>query len=748
MFLLQKIFNRYVLVSLALGGLIALLFYRLTGYPFVNIDDPMYISMNMRVQRGMSWESIKWAFTTYYYGNYCPLTWLAHMLDDELFGKWAGGHHLSSIVLHGLNTLLLFLFLSQATRRFWLSAIVAALFAIHPVNVEPVAWAASKKDVLSGFFWMISLHLYLRYVRRPSIARWALTFFSFCLGLMAKSVLVSLPVVMLLLDIWPLRRFPLQQPSFRSAIRLAAEKLPFFILAGVFIFLTATLQADLGATANWAPMTLAARLGNAAYYLFSYLERQIIPLRVGFPYPVIFPGNYYRIACLALVLLLTALFLSRLKSKPYLTVGWFWFGAVIAPYLQIQPIGLQVMADRWAYLPGIGLFILTVWFLESFLESLKVQVFIRASAAGVCLTALGLLTWKQVETWQSSVSLLKHAISVSNQNFVAHSYLTRALFQQKKPAEALEEAQNAYRIKKLAMTFKTLAAALESTGQSERLVDYLHLSPSSAGVYSLIESGYILSTLSHIPRARKAYQERYGHDPIDKSIIYLEQAVALDPTNAAARGHLGNAYALKKELNKALEQFLTAQKLTPRQSAVYTNLGNLYVMQERFDEALQVLNRGVRYGAGSIEPYMYVVTALVQKHRLDEAMVFVENALEAVPDSSWAWNLKGTILLMQQKPADALTCFRTALDYNQESVSAYNGIGVALLFHNKDIEGAIDAFKRALSIDPNNTQAHINMASALIAKELYNEAKKHLKEVLKLDPVNEPAKKMLNSFKE
>ena len=452
-------------ICLALALVTAALYWPMTHHEFINLDDQQYITQNAHVQAGLTWPGMVWAFETTEAANWHPLTWISHMLDCQLYGSYPGGHHATNLLLHIANTLLLFLLLNQMTGALWRSAFVAALFAWHPLHVESVAWAAERKDVLSGFFFLLTLIAYTRYVtsggwrvtgkeeiapasdpsratRHPSLYYWLALLFFAC-GLMSKPMVVTLPFVLLLLDFWPLGRFssfkfqvsssekpstPVNRAQAESAARLICEKLPFFALALAGSMATYLAQKAGGATWSQHALPFHLRMANALLAYVRYISKTFWPadLAVVYPYPHHWPAGLAAGAALLLILW-TGLFLWRARRSPYLFVGWFWFLGTLIPAIGLVQVGPQSMADRYMYLPGIGLFILVAWGLNDFLNLRPQWRQMIALAGGAALAGCLVVTRLQLGCWQNSIKLLTHTVAVTPDNYTACNFLGRAL---------------------------------------------------------------------------------------------------------------------------------------------------------------------------------------------------------------------------------------------------------------------------------------------------------------------------------
>ncbi|MFY9909153.1 MAG: hypothetical protein WCF22_20695 [Candidatus Sulfotelmatobacter sp.] len=420
---------------------------------FTNFDDDAYIVHNPHVRAGLTWETVKWAFTSYDAANWHPLTWISHALDCQLFKLNPAGHHYETVLLHALNAALLFLLLESATGLTWPSLTVAALFALHPVNVESVAWAAERKNVLSTLFFLLTLLAYGKYVRRPSVKTYAAVAALFALGLMAKPEIITLPFILLLWDYWPLQRLRVGNghseasptlPPQKSFWFLLLEKVPLLLLSACSGVITVRAQI---AGDTMPTLSLPWRLGNAIVAYVRYLGLAIWPVNLAIPYP--HPGVSLAIwkivASTAVILLLTA-FVLRLRDRRYITIGWFWFLGTLVPVIGIIQVGRQALADRYAYLSFIGLFICVVWGFAEAARQRKINIAWLAAPALVILAILGTLSRHQTAYWHDSETLWRHSLAVTKGNSIAHDNLGRVLVGQGRTEAAIAEFKAADRL--------------------------------------------------------------------------------------------------------------------------------------------------------------------------------------------------------------------------------------------------------------------------------------------------------------
>jgi Tfp pilus assembly protein PilF len=578
------------LVEPAVGAalvLLTVLVYSTTfRYPFVNLDDPVYVSQNPHVQAGLTPQGVRWAFTTFDCGNWHPLTWLSLQLDASLFGgQNAGGYHLTNVLLHAANTLLLFLVLGRMTGAVWRSALVAGLFALHPLHVESVAWVSERKDVLSTLFWMLALAAYLRYVRRPGPGRYLPVALALALGLLAKPMLVTLPCVLLLLDWWPLGRLtlgPIPAAHPTGARRLLLEKLPLFALALASCAVTLVAQLHGQAVAPLEEFPPAARVGNALLAYAAYLGKTLWPFRLAAYYP--HPGAVPVAAAAGagiLLLAVTALVLA-LRRRPYLPVGWLWYLGTLVPVIGLVQVGGQAFADRYTYVPLIGVFVMLVWG-GADLAAGRVPGAALAAGAALVLSACGVLTWLQVRHWQSSLHLWEHAVAVTPANGLAHLNLGACYYERGRLADARRELEQAAALGPgRAEPHARLATVLAEVGQWPQAADEYRrataLAPEAAWLHA--NFGTVLLELG-CP---------------DEALAEFRRAVALDPDLPLAHANLGIVLRAFGRPEEAEAAFRRAVALDPALAPAHAGLGDVLADLGRTDEARAEYRRALDPG--------------------------------------------------------------------------------------------------------------------------------------------------------
>lgn len=445
-----------LLVGIVLTILPLSVYWQVQTFQFINMDDPLYITDNPSVRNGLSKEGIVWAFTFNDTSYWHPLTWVSHMVDCELYWLNPKGHHFTNLFFHIASTLLLFLTLRSMTGTLWRSAFVAALFALHPLNVESVAWVANRKNILSAFFWILAMWSYAHYAIKPHVTRYVLVFFAMLLGVLAKPTVVTLPFVFLLLDFWPLGRYapsgfsraggPYLQRE--SMVRLILEKIPLFALSAAFIVVAFMSSRHMGIIIPAEALPLWARIQNAVASYLVYIQKMFLPLNLAvfYPFPETMPWWRIVISCIALVTV-TALAVRFARKKPYFAVGWFWYLGTLVPVIGLVQQGLwPAFADRFAYIPLIGLFIVAVWGFSDLAARSRVSQTLGFAAGSLAVLTMGTAAWVQAGYWKDSITLFRRAVAVTKGNHLAHYNLGVALYNSGKFDEGLFHCNEALRL--------------------------------------------------------------------------------------------------------------------------------------------------------------------------------------------------------------------------------------------------------------------------------------------------------------
>ncbi len=618
-------------------------------FGFVNFDDPEYVAENGWVRRGLTWGGVEWAFTSFHAANWHPLTWLSHMLDCQVFGLWAGGHHVSSVLLHAAAALLLFVALRRMTGAVWRSGMVAALFALHPLRVESVAWISERKDVLSAFLWMVGLLAYARYAERPSRGRYLAVAAAFAAGLLAKPMAVTFPFALLLLDAWPLGRLSLDRRVPRPWLPVVIEKVPLLALAGALSVVVFRAQRAGGAVVSFAEHPLAARLANALLSYTAYLGMTIWPrdLIVFYPYRETFPLWQMVGAVLVLgTITVGAVWLRR--RAPWVLVGWLWYVGTLVPVVGIIRAGDQAMADRFTYVPHVGLFLAVVWGLASVTARWSWRRSVLPAAAATALVGCIVGTRLQLRYWADSVALFGHALAVSPRNAAAQTNYGYALLERGQAAEALGHFEQAVAIRpSYAKARLNLGVGLASVGRSdEAIVQYreaLRLDPTYVAVH------YDLGL------------EFAEHDRLDEAIAAYREAIRLDPGDAKAENGLGLVLARAGRFEEAVGHYQAALAVEPGLSVVHNNLAIALERLERNDEALAQYREAVRLAPDEARAHANLAAVLGGSRRFAEAASEYQEALRLRPDLQEIHLSLGDVLLELAREADADAQYRLAL---------------------------------------------------------------------------------------
>jgi len=689
-----KVAPRPVFVSLLLALLTFAVYLPVCRYDFVNYDDSDYVTANSHVLGGLDWKGVSWAFTTGHASNWHPLTWLSHMLDCQLFGQRPGSQHLVSLAFHIANTVLLFLVLAQLTRAPARCAIVAALFALHPLHVESVAWISERKDVLSAFFFLLTLWAYGRYATqfrspdsrsapvkdRPRTEErakqslhsgiWYALAMTFCtFGLMSKPMLVTLPFVLLLLDYWPLQR--LQSNAERSNLKplalLLREKIPFFALSLASSLVTFIVQRKGGAVST--SISIGARAANALVSYMRYLGKTFWPAKLSVLYP--HPGHWSTaqvLLCTAALVLISAAVIALARARPWLAVGWFWFLGMMVPVIGLIQVGIQSMADRYTYLPLIGIFIIVVWSIAEILGaglgqektldvaslSLTQSPFaLAALPLGIlAISACAALTRFQVQHWRNSETLFRHAVQVTKNNYLAYNNLGFFLSSQGKIDEAMENYRKS-----------------------------IEIEPNYEDAQNNL--GYALASQKKYPEA----------------IEHYNAALRVKPNHIEVHNNLGNALAEIGRTDEAIAHYLIVLKQKPDHADAHNNLGIALAMQGKLPEAVPHFQDAIRFKPGYASAHGNLGNAFAAQHRFDEAIKEYEECLRLKGDDAQAHNNLANVLVEQGRVVEAISHYTEALRLNADNPEAHYNLGLALARQGKQGEARAH-YNEALRLRP------------------------------------------------
>jgi len=611
-------------------------FEQVRNNEFVDYDDNEYITRNPDVQAGLTQESLAWAFNIGYSGNWHPLTWMSHMLDCQLYGLNPGAHHMTSLLLHIANTLLLFWILLRMTGRLGCSVFVAALFAIHPLHVDSVAWAAERKDILSGFFWMLTIAAYLRYVQKTGFIRYLAVILTFSLGLMSKPMIVTLPFVLLLLDYWPLNRLmPTQEleyankNSHKSATAsVFIEKIPLFILVLISAIITFVAQQRRGAVVQTHLLPISVRAGNAVVSYIGYIIKMFWPhhLAVLYPHPLgTIPAWKVTAAVLVLAAVTVAVIFAARRHAPlrWLPVGWFWYLGTLVPVIGLVQVGDQAMADRYTYLPAIGIFIIVAWCAAEFLPRWRYGRIILQTLAVAVLAILLVCTRMQVKHWQNDIALFGHAVDVTENNYVMHKTYGSALLKQGKVDDAFEQFTEALRINPRYCDARVyLGMVLFAQNKLDRARDVFKqvLAEKPDSHFAYYGLGRFYSEKSEYALAAQNYKQ---------ALLYKSDYLEAHYYLAIALIQLGRFDESVKHLNTVLQaQF--------ERIRAHHYLGQIYTYQQKYEQAIRHLQEVIQAGKQWPDAYNNYGVALKALGKNDQAVIMWQKALEIKPDHAQA----------------------------------------------------------------------------------------------------------------
>ncbi|MEN3367960.1 MAG: protein O-mannosyl-transferase [Verrucomicrobiota bacterium] len=616
-----------IAVCIFLAGVTWLVFGQTLRHEFINFDDDAYVFENPTVARGFTVQGILWAFSHVHASNWHPLTWISHMLDCQLYGLNPGGHHLTSVLLHAATAISLFLVLRQMTGSLWRSALVAALFAIHPLRVESVAWVAERKDVLSGLFFVLTIGAYVRYVRLPrSASRYALVMLLFALGLMSKPMLVTLPCILFLLDYWPLNRVANGgENNLRSWRYLFLEKLPLFGLAAASC--AATLFAQTIAIRPLTQISLPLRLGNAVIACVVYFRQMLWPSDLAIFYPFSALDVTVLATVLSVVLLAgisTAVFVLR-RRHPYLVIGWMWYLIMLGPVIGILQVGSQAHADRYTYLPQIGLYLLLTWAAVELCGRLRYRRLFLSTASTVIIAALIFSARLQASSWQNSETLWTHALASATDNSTAEAQLGHAYYLKQKMELAIAHFEKALQIEpNQAFAQSTLGMVLLEMGRVDESLAHLQkaveVQPDSLEAHANLGLAFL----------------QMGR--FDESVTHLQRALEIDPNHANAHYNLGNTFLQMGRIQEALAHYTKALEINPNDTEVLNNMA--WVLATAPDasirngqKALKMAQRAVS-DIGNRQPRTLatLAAALAENGRFPDANRTAEQALRLAID--------------------------------------------------------------------------------------------------------------------
>ena len=567
--------NTSFLAGALLFSIVIAVFSPVTHHEFINYDDHIYITENPIVCKGLTLEGLVWAFTDTSTASWYPLTWLSHMLDCQIFGLNPGGHHLVSLLIHAINSLLLFYLFRRLTNRLMPSLFLALIFALHPMHVEPVAWASSRKDLLSAFFWIITMWSYTSYASKGGIARYLLVLIFFLLGFMSKPMLVTIPFILLLMDYWPLHRIDFGQSNRYSClpvkitvppksennvyIKLISEKIPFFIISLAMIFLSYLAQKKYGAVADFDTLPMFARITNIIVSYVSYIYKFIIPVKLSVHYPLYLPLPVWKVfISLIILVIISSVSIFYFRRRPYLFFGWFWFLITLVPVIGFIQLGNQSMADRYSYIPLIGLSTIVSFHIYHISENFSKR-YLLGLITLILIFPMVILTAAQLQFWQNGVTLFEHAVELDKNNLKAHNNLGHALAVKGRHEEAISHFKKALGNNKIKRELQyNIAKAYQSLGEYDKAIQ--HYKSSLAIDPDYIDASLNLGTVY------------YHLKDYDNAVYYFMNVLRINPGHAGAHNNLGVALLNQNKTEKAIYHFNMAIKSDPKNEMARKNL--------------------------------------------------------------------------------------------------------------------------------------------------------------------------------
>jgi tetratricopeptide (TPR) repeat protein len=635
-----------VFLILATSGV----YWQVGGCDFINFDDPEYVVENSYVNTGLSGDNVIWAFTAFHSSNWHPLTWISHMVDSQVYGLNAGGHHVTNLVLHIINAILLFLLLKAMTGSIWPSAFVACLFALHPVHIESVAWVSERKDVLSTLFWFLTMGAYLRYGQKKTTGMYVATLILFGLGLMAKPMLVTVPFILLLMDYWPLNRFDRQRYG-----AVLVEKIPFFLLTTGSCIVTFFAQLNGDSVLGFGNVAMQHRLGNTVLSYAKYIGKMFWPTDLAIFYPFEVEQVNWQIMLAGILLIGMTVFVFRFgKRYKYLVFGWFWYLGTLVPVIGLMQVGAQGLANRYTYVPYTGLFIIIAWGAGDLFVRWRFRRAVLSSVSVVIILVLSVVTYTNVFNWRDTKTLFEHAIEVTEKNLAAHHILGDWLLRRGQVDESIVHNLKVAQINsRYFYAYENLGAAYDLKGQTKRAMDYylkaIEVKPNT--FYANINLASRYSEMGDFPRALR----------------HLKTAMSAKPNNADLIGMLAGIYAKSGRFEEALKEYQKVLQLNPNDANICFSMGYVQLQMGRINEAIEYYNRALRID----------------------------------PELAAAYHGLGNCYFALGQVDKSIDSLNRSLQIKPEFFSAYFDLGIAY-YHLKNYEQAARHFEEALRINPDS----------------------------------------------
>jgi tetratricopeptide (TPR) repeat protein len=683
---MKVFFTKYkyeITASLLLILITIAIYYRVANFEYITFDDDLYVYDNTHIKDGLTFQNMLWSLTTSHAYNWHPLTWISLYVDSQFFGSTPGVHHLVNVFFHISNSLLLLLILVCMTKKFWSSIIVAGLFALHPLHVESVAWISERKDVLSTLFWMLTMISYYRYVSYPKIGRYILVLLFFILGLLAKQMLVTLPFVLLLMDFWPLRRLQFPESSKGDTLRIIAEKVPLFIFAMIFSFIIFLVQKN-SAVYQLTTFPLDVRMANAIVSYLAYIKDMLWPfnLAIFYPHPRKIPLITTVLSGI-LLLSVTLIFLKYIQKFPFLAIGWFWYMGTLVPVIGIIQVGLQEKADRYTYIPLIGIFIIIAWGLSELLTKFPNKKLIMSMVVSIILIMCVGASWVQVGYWKNSETLYTHAIRVTKDNYGAQCGLAGVLMDKGQTDEAIDHYRETIRIKP----------------------DYM---------LPRFNLGIILLNKGKYDEAIEQFQEIANHNPSPTPETHL---------------YLGIALAAENKIDEAINHYYEALKMNPALTAGQFNLGYALLRKGKLDQAIMLIQNGLRTKPYEFNARIELGITFIKLNRVEEAIKQFSIATQINPRSEQAKAFLGNALLTKNNIKSLIRNLESQVDnahLNTDKLYKltilYSSIG--------QYDKSISCLQKVLSTQPENPDMYYNLACLYAREERLHDAVRCLQQAV------------------
>jgi tetratricopeptide (TPR) repeat protein len=700
-------------------------YWQVKDFEFIEYDDISYVTENPYVQQGLTRDSFIWAFTATHSANWHPLTWLSHMLDIELYGMNPGPHHLTNVLFHIGNTLLLFLLLRRMTGAVWRSGTVAALFALHPLHVESVAWVAERKDVLSTFFWILTLLAYTRYTEKTGIKTYVPVLIWFIMGLLSKPMLVTLPFVLLLLDYWPLGRIG-NSPQFSNLRGLLLEKIPLFIFSAISSIITFFVQQGGGAVGSLEVCPLTIRIANALIAYVAYLGKMLYPFNLSYFYPYSFKIPIWQpIAASFFIVFMFLLAIKFAKQHPYFPLGWLWYMGTLVPVIGLVQVGSQSMADRYTYIPLIGIFILMVWGVTALVSGKAYGKTFLCTITPAVLLVLITTTYFQITYWQNGITLFEHALHAVKDNALNRNNLGVALSNKGKLDEAIGHYSRAVQISPdYADAYKNMGVALSKQGKANKAVGHyleaLRIRPNDTEALNLM--GVALEKLGKT----------------DEAAQYYSRSLKADPRNARAHNNIATLMANQGRSDDAFLHLTEALRLDPNYEEAHYNMGNILSAQGKIVQAMGHYSRAIELNPDDADNYNNMGSSLLGIGKQEQAAIYFQKALEINPEHTQARNnLKQ--LEDARKEADQLAAkMREEFGEHPDNPDLYYQVGN--LYKQRGFpEEAARQYENAIRLQPDFADATVELAILHAKKGDYEQAASLLKKVTVFQPDNPDA---------